>query len=107
METKEAGRGLADCLLRAHLPVCPQLRPAGTQGFHPVEGYCVLDQAHKWFMIPSSEEFHNHCTSRQYSQCPWFHGDAEGGRMGHLRPECRAGRILWLPLGPSVSRGEG
>lgn len=91
----EAG-GLADRLQQAHLPVCPQMRPAGTL-WRAVEGYCVFDCAPGRHMIPSVEEFRNWCTTQQFHQCPWFGvtRDGAGAPMTpRSRPPIRTG--TWL-----------
>lgn len=78
-------RELAECLRENRQPLCPQFRLCHLERLYPVRGYCVLAQSPGWFMVPSIEEYREHCTTLRYGECYWFRrprGNTESAEGG-------------------------
>ncbi len=65
-------RELAEHLRKNEQPVCPQFRVCQLERLYPVRGYCVLAQSPGWFMVPSTEEYREHCITPRFRECCWF-----------------------------------
>ena len=91
-------RELAERLRGERQPLCPQCRACGIERLYPVQGYCVLSQAPGWFMIPSIEEYREHCTTPRFRECCWFRGDRQRGESAEPKPDERLARAdRWPP----------
>jgi hypothetical protein len=70
-------RKLAERLREDREPLCPQLRACRAERLYPVHGYCVLAESPGWFMVPSTEEYREYCTTPRFGDCCWFRGRRE------------------------------
>ncbi len=65
-------RKLGEHLRENGQPLCPQFHVCQLERLYPVRGYCVLAQSPGWFMVPSIEEYREHCLTSRYGECYWF-----------------------------------
>jgi hypothetical protein len=78
-------RKLAERLRENRHPLCPQFRFCHLERLYPVRGYCVLAQSPGWFMVPSIEEYREHCMTLRFGECWWFRrpqGNTESAEWG-------------------------
>ncbi|MFI5342536.1 MAG: hypothetical protein ACHQ7N_22225, partial [Candidatus Methylomirabilales bacterium] len=102
--TQELAKGLRE----DPRPLCPQFRGCDIQRLYPVQGYCVLAQSPGWFMVPSIEEYREHCTTPRFGECCWFRGTREqtGSAEGRRGDEAIRAEA-WQPpdVGQATLRG--
>lgn len=87
-------RKLAERLRENRQPLCPQFHVCQMQRLYPVRGYCVLAQSPGWFMVPSIEEYLEHCTTPRFGECCWFgrpQGNTESAECGTREDPGREG----------------
>jgi hypothetical protein len=65
-------RKLAEHLRENRQPLCPQFHVCHLETLYPVRGYCILVQSPGWFMVPSIEEYREHCMTSRFGECCWF-----------------------------------
>jgi hypothetical protein len=93
-------RELARRLCEDSRPLCPQFRMCDLERLYPVKGYCVLAQAPGWFMIPSTEEQREYCTTPRFGDCCWFRGTGENSGSSEGEREAHLPRVdVWQPPG--------
>jgi len=79
-------------------PLCPQFRSCGIERLYPVQSYCVLAQSPGWFMIPSTEEYRESCTTPRFGDCCWFRRTEENTGSGEGQPGEHPIRMdVWQP----------
>lgn len=80
-------RELAERLREDPQPLCPQFREWHMDSLYPARGYCVLAQSPGWFMVPSIEDYREHCTTPRFGDCWWFRrpqGSTESAKGGTI-----------------------
>ena len=65
-------RNLAERLRENRQPLCPQFHVCHLETLYPVRGYCILVQSPGWFMVPSIQEYREHCMTQRFGECCWF-----------------------------------
>ncbi len=85
-------RGLAERRRENRQPLCPQFRLCHLERSYPVRGYCVFAQSPGGFMVPSIEEYREHCMTPRYGECCWFRRAQDNTKSAEGRTREDSGR---------------